>query len=161
MKVSKVSILAAIGAATLLAASGPDPRQQELAKLKGTWRLLEATIDGKKLSAEALKRAYVRFGDGKLTYYMPPTEPEQVDFGPRTGMFEIDPGKKPKTLDFFDKEDPKQRGLGIYELKGNELRMVIADPIGAPRPDRFAGKSPEPDEKKRPTWTLLVLQRQK
>lgn len=141
--------------------AGPDVRRKELDKLRGEWRIREATIDGTKLPAPALKRGYVRFGDGNLTYYMPPTEPAQVDFGPRTSLFEIDPEKKPKTLDVFEKENPKERGLAIYELKGDELRMVMADPIGAPRPDRFAGKSPEPDEKKRPTWTLLVLERRK
>lgn len=152
---------AGVGGVLLSAADPADVKQQELSRLRGAWQVVEATMDGKRIPAEVLKKAYVRFDEGKVTYHMPPSDPNQVDLGPRTGLFDIDPGQKPKTLDFFEKENPKERALGIYDLKGDELKMVIADPIGAPRPDRFAGKSPDPDPKKRPVWTFLTLQRRK
>jgi RNA polymerase sigma factor (sigma-70 family) len=55
------------------------------------------------------------------------------------GTFKLDPTKKPKEIDFDLQEGPQQeQGLwrGIYELRGDELTMVMALPNGE-RPREF------------------------
>jgi uncharacterized protein (TIGR03067 family) len=54
----------------------------------------------------------------------------------RMGKIErIDPGASPKEIDLRNGE---WVGLGIYELNGDLLRLIICDP-GQPRPSEFVG----------------------
>src|SRR5262249_215599 len=42
-------------------------------------------------------------------------------------VFTLDPAKSPKQIDFKTLSDGKT-GLGIYELRGDELKLCVADP---------------------------------
>lgn len=54
--------------------------------------------------------------------------------GSATRALTIDPSKEPKEIDFtFDKDGKKEARMGIYELKGDTLR--IARPSRNQKPD--------------------------
>ena len=54
-----------------------------------------------------------------------------------SGRFKLDPAKKPKEIDFdLQHGPPQEQGIwrGIYDLRGNELTLVMALPnIDRPR----------------------------
>ena len=57
-------------------------------------------------------------------------------FGTKTeGTFKLDPTKKPRTIDLTLDDKTSQ---GIYELNGDSLKIVLAEP-GQPRPKDFNG----------------------
>ena len=68
-----------------------------------------------------------------------PWEGRKVDNG-GIAVFTLDPAKSPKQIDFKALSDGKT-GLGIYELRGDELKLCLANP-GKERPSSFDGKLP-------------------
>lgn len=98
-------------------------------RLQGTWQVISAQVGGKE--AEGEEGDMVR--KGKLVVK---GDHMQIRNG---GKFTLDPSKKPKELDWDMQEGPQvERGLwrGIYELKGDELTLVIALP-NTDRPREF------------------------
>lgn len=119
--------------ALLLAADAPQDEavQQELKKLQGTWKVISFEVGGMDQTAKGPKEILIK--DDELQGLAPNVK------------FRVDPAKKPKTLDLIDKGDAKKIFPLIYELKGDELRIVIPlVPAGkgeAPkRPDSFETK---------------------
>jgi uncharacterized protein (TIGR03067 family) len=62
-----------------------------------------------------------------------------------SGTLKLDPGRKPKTLDFIPTGGPGKNGppaLMLYELNGDELRLCEQTPDGKgtalPRPAKFS-----------------------
>jgi RNA polymerase sigma factor (sigma-70 family) len=107
--------------------------------LHGTWLLVSEERNGKKLPAEKIKGSKMVFADGKFTWQ------GEVGTQEREGTFTIDPEKNPKEIDLTFRTITLQ---GIYELKGNRLKLVIAE---RGRPSEFDS-----------TGTgLLVLQKKK
>ena len=101
----------------------------ELEKLQGTWQLISAETDGKKLPEETVKKIRVVIKGNKHT----------VHFGDKVVAkqipFTLDPTKKPKTTD--DTLPDGKQIFGIYELKGDILKSCVAG-IGKNRPKKFA-----------------------
>jgi uncharacterized protein (TIGR03067 family) len=97
----------------LLAADAPQDEavQQEVKKLQGTWKVVSFEVGGMDQTAKGPKGIIIR-GD------------EFRGLVPNV-RFRIDPTKKPKTLDLIDKDDSKKIFPLIYELKGDELKIVI------------------------------------
>jgi RNA polymerase sigma factor (sigma-70 family) len=86
--------------------------------LQGTWLQVSEERNGEKLPEEKIKGGKMVFADDKVTWQ---GEPETRA---REGTFTIDPDKKPKEIDLtFSSITLK----GIYELKGNTLKVVIAE----------------------------------
>jgi uncharacterized protein (TIGR03067 family) len=116
--------------------------KKDLAKLKGTWKIVSWEEDGKKMNAE--KWLIKIDADGNMT----------KDFDGKTfieSTSKINPTKTPKTLDeTFIKGGPGagKTALWIYELKGDTLKICATAP-GVPRPTEFKGH------------TLQVWERQK
>ena len=120
--------------------------KKELAKLKGTWKIVSFEIDGKKTYTDDQRKKFlVKIdADGKMT----------VDLDGKTiveSTSKIDPTKIPKTLDQTFTKGGGGAGntsLWIYELKDDTLKICAAAP-GDPRPTEFKGN------------TLAVYKRQK
>jgi uncharacterized protein (TIGR03067 family) len=119
--------------ALFLAAAAPKDEavKKELKKLQGTWKVIRFEAGGKDETAKGPKEIVIK-GD------------ELRGLAPNV-KFRIDPAKKPKTLDLIDKGDPKRIFPLIYELKDDELKIVIplvrAGKGEAPkRPDSFETK---------------------
>src|SRR5262249_41080173 len=119
--------------ATLVAADTPKDEaiQQEGKKLQGTWTVIKFEAGGKDLTDKGPKE--IVFKDDEFQGLAPNVK------------FRVDPATKPKALDLIDKGDAKKIFPLIYELKDDELRIVIPlVPAGkgeAPkRPDSFETK---------------------
>jgi uncharacterized protein (TIGR03067 family) len=113
------------------AAPGGETVQQEMKKLQGTWKVTRFEVGGKDQTAQGPKEIVIK-GD------------ELQGLAPNV-KFRIDPTKKPKTLDLIDRDDAKKIFPLIYELKDDELKIVIPlVPAGKgetpKRPDSFETK---------------------
>ncbi len=119
-----VSLL--IGADSLTAGGPKDAKSFE-----GTWSLIAGEADGKALPQKQLK-------DGKLVLKGDAYTVTLADIGTVKGTQKLDPSKEPKTIDINDASGPNKDKtcLGIYELKGDELRVAFAPP-GKARPTKF------------------------
>jgi uncharacterized protein (TIGR03067 family) len=122
-----------------------DAAKRELAKLQGTWQLVSAETDGKKLPGEQVKQIRVVIKDEKHTVY----------FGEKVvaeGVaFRVDPTKNPKEVE--NSLPDGRKILGIYELDGDTLRSCVAPP-DKERPTEFTGR-------KGSGYTLRVFRRAK
>ncbi|MDB5341415.1 MAG: hypothetical protein JWN70_7034 [Planctomycetaceae bacterium] len=99
--------------------------------LQGTWKLVSGEADGKALTEKQLK-------DGKLVIKGEKYTVTIEGRGTTTGVQKLDPKAKPKTIDIKDDSgaNKDKTGLGIYEVKGDELHVAFA-PAGKPRPTKF------------------------
>ena len=134
-------LLFATGA--LLAAEGPTkdtPFRGDLDKLSGTWVTVSLVNDGKTLVDE--KTPPKEASATKLVYdgnkWMIKVENKTV----ATGVFKIDPTRKPKQIDILDESGAKNEKtkLGIYELDGDTYKYCLAQ-ASKPRPTEFASKA--------------------
>ena len=131
----RFTALLALAAGSLVAADAPEgvAAGKELEKLRGTWVLLSAERDGKKLPAEEVKRTRITFeGD---TFAFPAASGVGTS---RKGVVRVDPGKAPKWMDAEATDAAKgEVSLGIYEVKVDDYRVCFAPP-GKGRPEAFA-----------------------
>ena len=111
-------LLIALLSIALAAYPAQDNVSEELKKLGGTWKILEEIDDGKHLSGEQFSKNRLIFdgpggwkveSDGKVI---------------SEGMATVDPGAKPKTIDYtFTKgEAAGSRFVAIYELDGDSFK---------------------------------------
>jgi uncharacterized protein (TIGR03067 family) len=126
----KALLLTAASACLLPAADAST--EEEMARLEGTWQLVSAETDGKRLPDEQAKQIRVVIKGGKHTVYF-------GDKAVAEGIaFTIDPGKRPKQVEDTLPDGRKVRG--IYELDGEALRSCVAAP-DKERPTAFTGKA--------------------
>ncbi len=118
--------------ALLTPAADADPVKEEMAKLEGTWQLVSAETDGKRLPDEQAKQIRVVIQGGKHTVYF--GEKPLAEGVP----FKIDPSKKPTQVEDTLPDGRKVRG--IYQLDGDTLRSCVAAP-DKERPTKFTGKA--------------------
>ena len=123
------AVLLVLTAGFVLAADNPkeDAAKKDREKLAGTWKVTSAERDGQpdKVSKDAVT-TYT--ADGKFT----------VKFADGTsgeGTYQLDPGKKPKAIDYTKNNGPNKGKPheGIYSLEGDTLKICRSDP-GKPRP---------------------------
>jgi uncharacterized protein (TIGR03067 family) len=100
--------------------------------LQGTWKLTAGEADGKPLTEKQLK-------DGKLVIKGDHYTVTLEGHGTAMGEQKLDPKPATKTIDIKDSSGPNKDKtcLGIYEVKGDELRVAFA-PTGKPRPSKFS-----------------------
>jgi uncharacterized protein (TIGR03067 family) len=99
--------------------------------LNGVWQLSSGEADGKPLSEKQLKGGKLVIKGTRYTVALP-------EIGNVTGTQKLGATRELKTIDIMD-ESGAHKGqvcLGIYELKGNEFRVVFASP-GGDRPSKF------------------------
>jgi uncharacterized protein (TIGR03067 family) len=116
--------------------SAEDPAvREELARFQGTWQLLTAETDGKKIDEDQAKQIRVTMTGNTHT----------VRFGDRViaenVRFAIDPSKTPRwTTDAIDEGPDKGKEMrGIYRLEGDRLTSCVAK-VGGERPTEFSAK---------------------
>ena len=129
-------ILPALAVLLLLAAARlrADAAKAQDKDLDGEWEMTDAVKDGKtpQRPPEGVRPLYA-VKDGVMT-------PLSVE-GAKGGALKVDPSKDPKEVDATPLDGP-QKGkamLGIYEVKGDVLRLCFADP-GIDRPTEFSSK---------------------
>ena len=137
----KLYALLALGVSLLLAVTGSliagDAREEAIKKdrkkYEGTWQVVSLEVDGNKADEEDAKKVTViNEADGKWVI-----EGEGKVIA--RGTSEIDPTKKPKTVDLTmtEGDDKGKTFLGIYEF-GDDTRKVCFAQAGKDRPTEFA-----------------------
>jgi uncharacterized protein (TIGR03067 family) len=125
-------ITLAIVATGLVTAKGviaQDATKQDLASLKGTWRIVSYQKDAYIASAEDLKLFPKVTFDGTTFRWSD---------GLESGTMTLDPSRKSKTVDYTITQGIRkgQVQLAIYEVDGDTLKDCI-DPSGKRRPTEF------------------------
>ncbi len=101
-----------------------DPAAQEKAKFVGTWIATDGEFQGVRMNPAAVKDTKWTFTADKVSYPV---------FGRvMKATYTIHPGTNPKSFDF---KGPETAIQGIYEFKGDELRVCYA---ATERPMSFA-----------------------
>lgn len=103
--------------------------------LQGKWSLVQLVKNGRTTDVTDKSNDYfaLTFKGDKIT--------ARFKIGKEEGTYQIDPNKLVKTIDIHPSTgDDKGKTLrGIYELKGNQLKLCVADP-GVKRPAEFRSK---------------------
>jgi uncharacterized protein (TIGR03067 family) len=110
-----------------------DPVKEELVKLAGTWQLVSSKKDGAEAPEEEVK----------LTKIVIAADRYAIERSGKTieeGRVQIDPTKRPRTIDIYPTEPKAKVELGIYEWDGdNNIRICITHPGSAQvRPSLFS-----------------------
>ena len=119
-----------------LTAAGDDKDKaikEDRKEYEGTWQVVSLEVDGNKSAEEDAKKiTVINDADGKWAIEV---EGKVI----ARGTSEIDPTKKPRTVDLMVTEgDGKgQTALGIYEF-GEDSRKVCLAPAGKARPAKFS-----------------------
>ena len=118
-------LAAVCGSAVLADEPKADAVKAEQKKLEGTWVLTGVEIKGTTTAAPDVGTGFVFGADGSLVA----KEKGRPD---KKGTFRVDPGKKPREIDFVEAEKGKEADaklmMAIYELDGNALRLGV--PVG-------------------------------
>jgi uncharacterized protein (TIGR03067 family) len=107
--------------------------------LQGAWKLVSRVAHGEQRSVDGEGARRLVFEGERFRMY----RGDELLFD---GTFKINPGSTPRTIDFtIDKSNEEaelsgKTSLGIYELKGDELKWCAAQPGSANRPADFSGK---------------------
>ena len=130
-----VGILAGTGTPVIGAdAPGGDAVKAEMKKLRGTWKVEAAVVNGKIVDADRIREAVIE-GD-KLTFRPANGKEERVTIA-------IDPTQNPKAIDF----DPDEKApdvvpnKAVYELNGDTLKICIGDHEKRPGKITEAGRA--------------------
>jgi uncharacterized protein (TIGR03067 family) len=112
-----------------------DEATGDLKKMVGTWEATTYVVDGKKWDEKDLKtvKLFVK-GVG---------ENELVQGDKKLhATYTLDEAASPKTIDVTRTRgaDKGKKRLGIYELKGDTLRLCVG-PVGGARPKEFASEA--------------------
>jgi uncharacterized protein (TIGR03067 family) len=135
-------------AALLLAVVEPPADPTKLTPeqmLQGTWKLVSAQRRGENVPAKEVEGLRVVITGKKLIV----KEPKRSE----VATFKVDTTKKPLAIDLTSEKNPDKAVLGIFEVKGDTLKLCWAK-SGGPRPTEFSTKKGA-DE------VLFVLRREK
>jgi uncharacterized protein (TIGR03067 family) len=127
-------LLGVLAAGVLIGAgeSGDDQGKKELEKLQGTWRYVSFEIDGNKMPEEKVKKITITCNGEKWVI----REGDKVS---TAGTHKLDATKEPHEIDWvFTQGEARGATLrGIYEFKGDTIRLCFSDPQGKERPKSF------------------------
>lgn len=115
-----------LGLACIVVASvRADDRADDAKKLEGTWLVKSATLDGKNVAD--MKDGQIVIAGDKLT--LKPKAGKDIEC-----TFKVDSTKKPKTmrLAFVEKVPNAAPGQVIYDLDGDDLKLVFGPPDKLP-----------------------------
>jgi uncharacterized protein (TIGR03067 family) len=126
----RVQLLAVLAVGLLVAAEAPkDDAKNDLKKMEGSWKMVAGETDGNKVEEGDLKSSSLKIKGDKYEARLGDSTHE--------GKLTLGASKKLKTMDATDGDNTVK---GIYELKGDELKICIAPP-GQDRPTEFGAKA--------------------
>jgi len=126
-----IAVLAAGGSLM----GGGKEGDKELKKIQGTWKFTSQQMEGKEQPKEQVAKLTITFTGDKWSV----REDTKVV---QAGTHQLDGAKKPAQVDAVvtEGEGKGSTMLGIYELKGDSLRVCF-DPAGKQRPTSFTAKA--------------------
>jgi uncharacterized protein (TIGR03067 family) len=129
--IASLFLVLALGAVATLA--GDDPIEKERKIYQGTWKVVAFIFDGKEANEEDVKKlTFINKKDGSWAALV---EGKEISSGPS----DIDPTKKPKTIDFMPTSGvfSGNEYLGIYELDKDTRQICYAEKAKG-RPTEFS-----------------------
>ena len=129
-------------AAVVLSAPVPDKKDADL--IQGKWNVVSFERGDESKPPDDIKKVKVVFDGNTITI----TDSNKEE----KATYKLDPDKKPRTIDITPEKD-KEKVAGIYELKGDDLKICFGKP-GEERPTAFGPKGVKGQ-------TLIVLKREK
>ena len=116
----------------VFAFTGDDPIEKERKGYQGTWKVVAFEVDGKEVAENNFKKlTFINKADGTWS-----VEADGKEIS--SGKSDIDPTKKPKTIDFMGTLGvfSGNEYLGIYEL-GKDTRQICFVEKAKGRPTEF------------------------
>jgi uncharacterized protein (TIGR03067 family) len=112
-----------------------DPPRSDLDLLQGTWVMASMEREGHEAAPEDIKDMTAVYEGNRITL-------KAGDRVRRRGIVTLAPDRKPKAINTWDQDGPFEDETvpGIYELKGDTLKLAFARP-GQERPTEFTTKS--------------------
>jgi uncharacterized protein (TIGR03067 family) len=132
------------------------PTKSDQEAIQGTWKVVDATLSGKKVEGTDLgEKGVLHLEKLNLVFSIEVDKwhTKALDKTESQGTLTLDPEKKPKAIDLF-LADEKKAHLGIYKLEGDQLTFCLPDPGNEKRPSEFSSTK---DNK----CSLFVLERMK
>jgi uncharacterized protein (TIGR03067 family) len=125
----------------------PEQARRDREAMQGTWELVEAEAKNGKATADQIKGFKVVIKGDRITF--------NPDGENRSSTFKLDPSKSPNAIDLAPADGPAQGQTvpGIYELKGDTLKLCADNEEGRDRPTEFAVRPGS-------GYRVLVLKRQ-
>jgi uncharacterized protein (TIGR03067 family) len=117
--------------------------------IQGTWNVVEALDGGRKPPPGELDGVVVIITKDQIILAKGEMKKDAI-------AFKLDPSKTPKWIDLTEKRGDKEQTLrGIYELKGDDLKICFNEKAGGERSTKFESVKDSPND------VLIVLKRAK
>jgi uncharacterized protein (TIGR03067 family) len=133
------AVLATVALIGLTVASAQEKgdAEKDLKELQGSWTVIKIDEKGKSLPEELVKKVEVKLVVKGDKYAQQVTGKVLEE-----GKLKLDPSKKPAAIDMAIEtgKDKGKQQRGIYELKGDTLRIHFAAPGADKRPTAFVTK---------------------
>jgi uncharacterized protein (TIGR03067 family) len=133
MRIALLVIGLAISFSVAIALAGDDPIDKERKGYQGAWKVVAVEVDGKEVAENDFRKlTFINKADGT---WIVESEGKEIS----SGKSDIDPTKKPKTIDFMPTSGvfSGNEYLGIYEL-GKDTRQICYAEKTKERPTEFS-----------------------
>ena len=126
-----------------------DEAQRDHEKIRGTWKVVSAQDSGRDAPDEAIKNLKWIITKDKITYKLG---------AKNTALsFVLDPAKNPKWIDLTEVVEGEEvkPSVGIYELKGDDLKICYPEAGNVERSTAFESKADSVND------IFIILKREK
>ena len=130
---TSIVVALTISFSSVIALAADDPIEKERKIYQGTWRVVAFEVDGKEVAENDYKKlTFINKADGSWSIE---SEGKEIS----SGKSDIDPTKKPKTIDFMPTLGflSGNEYVGIYEL-GKDTRQICFAEKSKARPTEFS-----------------------
>jgi len=113
--------------------------QTELQKFQGTWVMVSAEMDGKKVHDDQMKQSKITFVGDKVEVITPHQHKEKII----ATIKKFDTTKTPKEMHYVRSIGPNAGTtvIAIYEFDGPDQHKICFDPAGKDTPKKFETKA--------------------
>ena len=110
----------------------------ELQKFQGTWAMVSAEMDGKKVHDKHVKSSRITFVGDKVEIITPHQHKEKII----ASVTKLDPSKNPKEMHWVRSKGPNAGSttVAIYEFEGPDQYKICFDPASSNVPKKFGTK---------------------
>ena len=136
--VTVMSLVWSVG--TIGAAPAPgQSAEAELQKFQGTWVMIAAEMDGKKVPDAQVKQSKITFVGDKIEVIAPHQHKDTIV----ASVTKLDLTKNPKEMHWIRSAGPNAGTtmIGIYEFKGPDQFQISFDPAGLSVPKKLGTKA--------------------
>ena len=111
---------------------------EELQRFQGSWVLISAEMDGKKVEDTEVKKSRIKYVGRKIEIFTPHQHKETIV----ASIVELDLTKNPKEMQWIRTVGPKTGTtmIAIYEFEGPDQYKICFDPAGLAVPKEFRTK---------------------